>query len=57
MGPCRDVLREEVVSNFKIASMKWMNVFWKPASSENSHSFIVQEMVILPTPIKMALEP
>lgn len=57
VGPRRDVLREEVVSNFKIASVKWMNVFWTPASSENTHSFIVQEMVIIPTPIKMGLEP
>lgn len=56
-GACRDVLREEVVSNFKIVSMKWMNGFWTPASSENTHSSIVQEMVILPAPIKMDLEP
>lgn len=56
-GVCRDVPREDVVSNFKIASMKWTNGFWTPASSGNTHSSIVQEMVILPTPINMDLEP
>ena len=54
MGPCRDVLREEVVSTFKIVSMKWMNVFWIP---ENTHSFIVQETVIAPTPTQMDSAP
>lgn len=57
LGPRRDVLREEVVSNFKIVSIEWMNAFWTPASSENSHSFIVQEVLILPTRTEMGLEP
>lgn len=57
LGHGRDVPRGEAVSNFRIVSMTWMDVFSTPASSENSHSIIVQEMVILPTSMKTDMEP
>lgn len=47
----------DVVSKFKTVLMKWMNAFWTLMSSENTHSFIVQEMVIFPTPMKKGVEP
>lgn len=53
----RDVPTREVVSNLRMVSMTWMDGFWTPASLENNHSIIVQEMVILLTPIKAGMEP
>lgn len=56
-GHGRDVPKGEVVSNFKVVSMKWMSMFWTPDSSKDAHSFIDQETVVLPTPIKTSMEP
>ena len=57
VGHGRDVPGGEVISTFEAVLMTWVSVFWTPASSENSHHIIVQEMAILPTPTNSGTEP
>lgn len=56
VGHGRGGPRGEVVSASEVGPMTWMSVFWTPASSENSHSIIVREVAILPTPINSSTE-
>ena len=51
----RNLPRGEVVSNFTIVSMKWMNSFWTAASSEDALS--TRKWSLSPHPLRQAWSP